>query len=369
MRAPQEIKATFDKAYNMTNASKLGPAEQARVCHEYALFADSHYQSLSRSPELERLRANRDHTQSVLETIESASKTSKSKSASARTDESRRQDVMEDDRALKDLERELTTFAKMAMKMFAMPLIYSNEFDDSTTRLCSLWLEHDMSEDVNRYFQGALSTIPSYKFIFLGPQLAARLYKPKQPTAFNKNLNDLMLRLSRDHPFHILYQVITVAQGSDAPSASSSRTKRTSDVSLLEGRAPAAQEILSRLKDDKERALARDAATNMTRMADVAVPWCHHQESEKRSSKTEPQMKQGTPLLAFADVKIPPPSVVLPVDISRKYSNVATLVRYRSHYKILGGIHRPKRMTCIDTQGQWHYELVWQSVIPGRLVC
>jgi hypothetical protein len=52
MRAPQEIKATFDRAYNMTKASKLGAIEQARVCHEYALFADAHLQALSKSPEL-----------------------------------------------------------------------------------------------------------------------------------------------------------------------------------------------------------------------------------------------------------------------------------------------------------------------------
>lgn len=361
MRAPQEIRATFDKAYNMMKVSKLSSVEQASVCHEYALFADSHYQALSKSPELERLRANRDRTLSVLEQFESTSKSSKSKSASARTDESRRQDVMEDEKALRDLEAELTTFAKTAMKMFATSLAASDEFDDSTTRLCSLWLEHDYSEDVNKAFAGPLQAIPTHKFLFLGPQLAARIYKPKQPVQFNTCLNKLVLRMCHDHPLHILYQLITVAQGSDSPNgtAGSSKSRRTSDVSMAEGRMPAAIEILAVVQNSETSSpLARDAAQQMVRLTNAAVPWCHHQDSEKRSSKYDFQMPKNTPLLGITNMKIPPPSVVPPVDLTRKYNAVATVQRYRTHYRVLGGIHRPKRMTCIDSTGREHYELV-----------
>lgn len=361
MRAPQEIRGFFDKAYNLIRSSKLDRVEQARICHEYAIFADGHYQSLSKSPELERLRATRDRTLAVLENIESASKASKSKSASARTDQSRHQDVLEDDKALKDLENELTTYARTAMKMFAISLTASDEFDDSITRLCSLWLEHDSSEEVNRSFSGPLQAIPSHKFIFLGPQLAARLYKPKQPVQFNTSLNSLMLRMARDHPFHILYQIITVAHGADKPSASSSSSKarRASDIPMEEGRMPAALEILDRLRGDNDRPLARDAANQMSRFTASAVPWCHYQEKEKKSQRGEqPQIPSGTPLLGFTNVKIPPPSVIPPVDLTKRYDQVATIQRYRTHYRILGGIHRPKRMTCIDSSGREHYELV-----------
>ena len=364
MRAPQDIRGFFDNAYNLIRPSKLGRVEQARICHEYALFADGHYQSLSRSPELERLRATRDRTLAVLENIESVSKSSKSKSASARTDQSRHQDVLEDDKALKDLENELTTYAKTAMKMFAMSLTYSDEFDDSITRLCSLWLEHDNSEEVNRSFSGPLQTIPSHKFIFLGPQLAARLYRPKQPVQFHSSLNSLMLRIARDHPFHILYQIITVAHGADKPSSSSSSKRRVSDVPMEEGRMPAALEILERLQGDKDRPLARDAANQMSRFTAAAVPWCHYQEKEKKSQRGEQsQAPQGTHLLGLTNIKIPPPSVIPPVDLSKRYASVATIQRYRTHYRILGGIHRPKRMTCIDSSGREHYELVRPSLI------
>jgi ataxia telangiectasia mutated family protein len=342
----------------MTKASKLGPSEQARVCHEYALFADSHLQALSKSPELDRLRQNRERAHSELEHIESLSKSSKSKSASAKTGESRRQDVLEDERALQDLEKELTVFAKTAMKMYASSLAASDEFDDSVTRLCSMWLEHDENDEVNRTFAGPVQAIPSHKFIFLGPQLAARLYKPKQATHFNSALNGLLLRMARDHPFHILYQVITVAQGADGPHDKSTSSRRTSDIASAEGRVPAAQELLAILHSDKGRILAQEAVGRMMQFTNAAVPWCHHNEKDKKSTRADYQMAKGTPLLALANIKIPPPSIVPPVDHTKQYDNIATIQRYRSHFKVLGGIHRPKRMTCIDSNGQDHYELV-----------
>lgn len=359
MRAPQDIRGLFDKAYNLIRISKLERTEQARICHEYALFADGHFQSLSKSPELERLRTTRDRTLAVLENIESISKSGKSKSASVRTDQSRHQDVLEDDKALKDLENELTMYAKTAMKMFGMALTASDEFDDSITRLCSLWLEHDVSEEVNRSFAGPLQAIPTHKFIFLGPQLAARIYKSKQTAQFHTSLNTLMLRMARDHPFHILYQIITVAHGADKPNTSSSKSRRTSDIAMEEGRMPAAMEILDRLQQDNDRPLSRDAANQMSRFTTAAVPWCHHQGKDKKSSRgDQPQMPTGTPLLGFTNVKIPPPSVIPAVDLTKKYDQIATVQRYRTHYRILGGIHRPKRMTCIDSSGREHYELV-----------
>jgi ataxia telangiectasia mutated family protein len=368
MRAPQDIKATFDRAYNMTKASKLGPAEQARVCHEYALFADAHLQALSKSPELDRLRQNRERAHSELEHIETLSKPSKSKTPSAKTDESRRQDFLEDERALQDLENELTVFAKTAMKMYASSLVNSDEFDDSITRLCSMWLEHDDSDQVNQNFAGPVQVIPTHKFIFLGPQLAARLYKPKQPTHFNSALNSLLLRMARDHPFHVLYQVITVAKGADGPQEkSTSKSRRTSDINSIEGRVPAASELLAILNNDKTRPLARDAVDRMMQFINAAVPWCRYETDKKASTKTDHIMSPGTPLLSLTNLKIPPPSVVPPVDLTKKYAHIATIQRYRSRFKVLGGLHRPKRMICVDTLGQTHYELVSRVACPYHI--
>lgn len=120
---------------------------------------------------------------------------------------------------------------------------------------------------------------------------------------------------------------------------------------------PAAQEILAVVQSNNDRPLAQRAATQMVKFTEAAVPWCHHQDPEKRSTRSDLQMPKSTPLMNLANLGIPPPSVIPPVDLTRRYSSVATIQRYRSHYRVLGGIHRPKRMTCIDSSGRDHFEL------------
>jgi ataxia telangiectasia mutated family protein len=183
-------------------------------------------------------------------------------------------------------------------------------------------------------------------------------------TSFNSSLNGLLLRMARDHPYHIIYQVITVAQGADTKPGKPAPTKarRPSEIAPGEGRVPAAQELLSILHSDKERPIAKEAVDRMMQFTNAAVPWCLHNEPEKKNSRSDYQVTKGAALLAIVNVKIPPPSVVPPVDLTKRYKGLATIQRYRSSYKILGGIHRPKRMVCVDSSAQHHFELVRHPV-------
>jgi ataxia telangiectasia mutated family protein len=137
---------------------------------------------------------------------------------------------------------------------------------------------------------------------------------------------------------------------------------------MSEGRVPAASELLAILQIDKDRALARDAVTKMIHFTQAAVPWCRYETDKKASTKSDHVMTQGTPLLSITNLRIPPPSVVPPVDLTKKYEHIATIKRYRSRFKILGGLHRPKRMTCVDSLGQEHYELVSQLLRPLNMI-
>lgn len=362
MQPAGEIKTTFDEAYKLlTRTLKPHPDELGRLCHQYARFADQHHSTLLKSPELERLRANRERTQSQLDGVDVKPKSFKRQSTAGTSgQESRRQDALEDERALVELENELSSFVKTALRMYATSMAYSDEHDDSITRMVSLWLEHDHSKEINTAITGPLGRIPSRKFVFLGPQLAARLYKPKAATPFNSALNGLILRVSKDHPYHILYQIITAAAGSDEDEGKS--TRRTSAVET-EGRTPAAQEIISRLDATgtaTQPSLARHAVQQMTVFTNAAIPWCHFKELKGSAGKVghEYTIPQGSPMLALQNPKIPVATAPPPIDLECRYEKIPTLHRYRSKYKILGGLHRPKRMICFDSLGKEHYELV-----------
>ena len=321
------------------------------------MFADHHQGALGKSPELERLYTYVGRKEAELERSPAPSAMPKKKTGSSRNTATQAEHELEEDRrAIAELVRQQTSYVKMALRMYAGALMLSNEYDDSTTRLCSLWLQHDDSEEINKAFAGALDRVPSHKFIFLGPQLAAKLDRPKTPTAFNTALNSLVLRISRQHPYHILYQIITLASGMSLPSTS----RRMSD-SGAEGRGPAALGILATLAADNGNSVARDAASQMNRFAEASISWCHYKEPNRdagsfsgRDIKLPSNCKLGT----LQGLKIPIATLPPPIDLVYKYASVPTLHRYRSKYSVLGGLHKPKKMEVVDSQGKIYSQLV-----------
>ncbi|RXK38992.1 hypothetical protein M231_03722 [Tremella mesenterica] len=357
MKPAQDVKALFEEACTLATRHHLDEKETARLSHEYACFAHRQYISHHTSSELERLRIYAKTNPSVAELSATLAKSSKGKHSSSSALEARIKEAQEDEAALEALQAEIRTYVKTALRMFASALTNSNEFDDSMTRLCSLWLEHDGDEEVNKTFAFSLNRIPSHKFIFLGPQLSARLNRPKSPTIFNNSLNSLVTRIAMEHPFHILYQIITLANGVK-PSKSG---PRQSDIGA-EGRGPAAVQVLQQISatdDTTTHPLAKMASVQMKVFADAAVPWCLYKEPAdvKSTKEGEYGLPQGCPLDGLVKVNIPIPTIVPVVDQTGKYGDVPTLIRYRKRYRLLGGIHRPKRMTCLDSSGKQHYQL------------
>lgn len=330
------------------------------MCHDYAKFADEHQATLAKSPELERLYAYSQRKTHGATPVNTPSTSRKGKSATKTAQQTQTQEE-EDEKEIQQYESELTAYVKLALSMYARAFSYSDEYDDSTTRMVSLWMEYEDREDINRAFKAYLEPIPSYKFIFLGPQLTARLDRPKQPTTFNTCLNALVLKMSRDHPFHVLYQIITLAAGFQP----SSKSRRMSDAGA-EGRAPAAHEIVALLAADTSRPLAQRAVSEMRVLAGAAVSWSLHKEEKESQSGREMTLPPSSSLASIKSLNIPLPTSPPPIDPTRRYEGVPTLVRYRSKYMLLGGIHKPKRMQALDSNGKTRYEMVCAPSLYSR---
>lgn len=365
LRSAQEIQRSFHESYSISSTAKISGAEQARICHDYATFADQQQASFAKSPELEQLYAYVDRKKAELAQFPLAPPPAKNKRDSTpRTEEeityemqkTAKHELEEDQRAIAQLLTEQTSYVKHALRMYAASLFLSDEHDDSTTRLCSLWLQHDGNEEINKSVAPVLAQIPSHKFIFLGPQLAARIDRPKKPTSFNTSLNGIMLLISRQHPYHILYQIITIASGMTLPN----RSRRLSDAAA-EGRGPAAAAILATLAADNGNPLARSAVKHMKQFSEAAIVWCLHKEAGRDHeswSGRDLQLPDKSPLLKLRDLSIPVATSPLPIDLVTKYAGIPTLGRYRSRYGVLGGVHRPKKMTAYDSLQRQHPQLV-----------
>ncbi|KAK4687247.1 serine-protein kinase ATM, partial [Tremellales sp. Uapishka_1] len=351
LKAAHEIKDTFDEAYRLAYAHRITPSELAQLFHEYATFADRHYAVISKSSELERLRTYHSRKTVELKVLEASLRPSSGRQSSSRSAYSERQkEADEDAQAIQKLETERMTYLSTSLKMYAAALAFSDNHNDSITRLCSLWLEHDTDSALNKDFAVHLAKIPSHKFIFLGPQLAARLYQPTNPTDFSTSLNQLVERLAREHPYHILYQIITLADGV-------SKSRRISvEPSAAEGRGPAAANILMRMETDQHLPLVAKASKYMKRFAEASVAWCYNPEKSAKSTGTLPT-DAALAKISRTGWPIPIATVPPPIDLTCRYADIVYLRGYAMKYKVAGGVHRPTILDCVDSLGQHHTQL------------
>ena len=351
-RTPEEIRRMFDNARRLAEVHKVSSDEQSQICHDFATFADSHQQALSRAPELEQLSLYIGRKGAELSSA-SATVTSKKSNRSpskSHAQERIEREIKEDEEAMQELMDARNLYVKTALQMYARSLALSDRHDDLTTRMISLWLEHGTDEAINKSFAEYLRRVPSHKFIFLGPQLAARLDRPKVMDVFNSLLSALMLRLGREHPFHILYQIITLAEGYKPPP----KSRRVSDGGA-EGRAPAAAAIFNELATHDPLRVRQ-----MKNLTDGAIHWCLSRSKEEENAAVNAmlQLPSGFPLTVPKDCAIPAATAPPPVDPTCQYKTVAPMIRFRSHYSVLGGIHRPKKMQLYDAKGNVHKQLV-----------
>ncbi|KAL7420991.1 Serine/threonine-protein kinase tel1 [Cryptotrichosporon argae] len=344
VKAPAEIADTFDAAWRLAEA-KCDNGEKAHIAYDYAVFCDHQYALLSKSPELERLRTVGERTLAL-----QASQAHGSGDSERRHQiEREAADIQEDKQAKDKLDAELLEYLSTSLEMYARALAHVDDFDDNVTRLCSIWLQHDANYQANKAFANVLVDIPTHKFIVLGPQLAARLYASKYPSAFNQALNDLIFRLSRDHPFHMLYQILTLAHGVNS--------KTSMDMNP---RGYQAHHVLTEFGRD-EMSLAAKAARGMGQFANVAMDWCNWDpdgdvKRKLRTGKDE-KLPSACKLLVCRKMSIPVATAPPPIDKTGRYDNIVTLEKYAPTFRIAGGVHRPAINKCFDSNGATHTQL------------
>jgi ataxia telangiectasia mutated family protein len=358
------VSELFEEAKILSEKHKIASDQQSQLCFDYAVFADDHQMTLSKSPELERLanyrRAAEQQAAELAATPTQGGKKGTVKRAARSSSLTMAQyqaqkEMREEREALEGVMSERKQFASTALRMYASALGLSDRHDDSATRMVSLWLECDQDDDINEGFRGSLLNVPSHKFVFLNPQLTARLDEPKETKPFNTTLNTLVLRISQQHPFHILYQVITLSDGTDTPGNSRKVVKAN-----LKGRTRAAAAILATISTDEKNTFARTACKEMKLLAQIAIRWCQDTTGVemKLDTNKEVNIPANASLKKLDNLSIPVPTRPPPVSIEGKYEGIATLARYRVTYALLGGISRPKKMQVVDSNGVTYKEIV-----------
>lgn len=81
------------------------------------------------------------------------------------------------------------------------------------SRVLQLWYKNNHSEDVNDIIGSCILTTPSFKFLPLANQIVSRItnvVSDKNPARFLTVLDELVWKLCKEHPYHVLPRIIAL---------------------------------------------------------------------------------------------------------------------------------------------------------------
>ncbi|KAM6159265.1 serine-protein kinase ATM isoform 2-T2 [Rhynchocyon petersi] len=269
-----------------------------------------------------------------------------------------------DECALRALKEDRKRFLCKAVENYISCLLSGEEHDMWVFRLCSLWLENAGVSEVNGMMKKVGMRIPSYKFLPLMYQLAARMgTKMMGGLGFHEVLNNLISRISLDHPHHTLFIILALANANkdefliQPEAARRSRITKNSpkqSSQLDEDRTEAANKIIRTIKSRRPQMVR-----NVEALCDAyillanldATPW-----KTQRKGINIPADQPITKLKNLEDVVVP--TMEIKVDPTGEYRNLVTIQSFKAEFRLAGGLNLPKIIDCAGSDGKERRQLV-----------
>lgn len=331
--------------------TSLSPEDQAISFYRYACFADQQLQHVTgEASEIARLEtAQRRLTEEIkiLDNQRSTESSTQKRRQELHTDRDIDIALIESHKSRRD------RLVRIALCMYARAIAITDTFDDSVTRMCALWLEY--CEDSNLYAEYAplIARVPSHKFLFLAHQLCSRLDLEPNPSGFQSTLEELIVRMCCDHPFHILYEIINIAHPALKSTTSTSRRLSTSTGSTRE---QAAIRVMERVRSE---ASTQTTLKLMETFVHAAIAWCKVDPPEDgKYLRKDYAMSSKEKLASLQNIPVAVFSAKIPIDLTKRYENIVSISYYEKKYRVAGGIHHPKIMVCQGSDGLRYKQLV-----------
>ncbi|KAG6810767.1 hypothetical protein H0H92_010424 [Tricholoma furcatifolium] len=359
MKTPEDIKNEYFKAACDLLDHKKSSSTHATVYHQCAIFAEGQYYDIVKSPDARRWKIYVERKRQEIEALSKELQGLDSKSDYAKTLRNRQytaQKLMVTDAESFQRHNDIRDgFLVQAIEMYSRCLRASDAHDqDAPIRLCSLWFANfeDNRPDFQKVVQRALQRVPSRKFVFLSHQLSARISAVAEgspATTAQASLQDLVLRMCREHPFHILYQVYCL-QPPDPPPASGGRRQsqqhQPTPLSPLQmGRATAAGEIFNRLRADSA---VSQHLRDVEQLCAACLEWA---KAKMETGQRTISLSSVYKLSKISNMRVPVITHNTPVDPSMKYTDCPWIDHYEVKWSYAGGKNTPKIGICLGSDG------------------
>ncbi|CAO1627123.1 unnamed protein product [Jaminaea pallidilutea] len=392
----------FRPAYALVKDQKgsCGP-----VCYRYAVFADQQYRHLRDSEEARKLQQFvDDRREEIRQNATEMGRVNKKSDAYRQLSHHRSQAerILRQDVALLDqISSSRTAFLEQALKMYAGALASSSDYDDCVVRLTSLWYENAEDNQFNDAIRQAIESVPSHKFLRLTHQLSSRLSTSygssaaqnsrPQGFSFQQAITRLMTRMCYAHPFHSLYAIFALRKaGRDEESLGAASTTPTSAGTRMSSkkkptessaglrasstafnspspsslRAAAATELWQNAKTGSH---LKARVEHLEKVCEAYVEWAElNLRKSMPSIFSSGSIKKGPyrfptdidlAIKRLKSVPVPPATMDVPIDPTGQYRNTVGIERYSDVFNQAGGLHLPKIIECIGTDGKRYKQL------------
>lgn len=369
---------------------------QSDVFHQCAIFAERQYLMIVKSPDTAKWKTWANQKKEDIKAIEI--RIAEIRRRNGTEDELKEFNSLRSKAAIQMADDEIkhrqyiserNGFLTLAIDMYSRCLQASDDYDaDASIRLCSLWLANFDDDASLPHFpnkvQLALDRVPSRKFVFLAVriykhlisvilahissqhQLSARLQSAKK-SKNQPSLQNLLIRMCTEHPFHSLYQVFCLKTDkssksdtpSRTPSRSSSRTVSDPNTSpaTQTDRGMAANDIFDRLRKDER---TKKRVLLLEQLSIACLEWASLVISKKTYGKTGTSysVPAGQLITKIRNISVPVITCHTPLDSTLGYKNCVWITKYESTFETAGGLNLPKISQCLGSDGQSYKQLV-----------
>ncbi|XP_028903598.1 serine-protein kinase ATM isoform X1 [Ornithorhynchus anatinus] len=269
-----------------------------------------------------------------------------------------------DECAIRALKEDRKRFLCKAVENYISCLLSGEEHDMWIFRLCSLWLENSGVSEVNVMMKKSGSKIPSYKFLPLMYQLAARMgTKMTGGLGFHEVLNNLIARISLDHPHHTLFIILALANANKDDLLQSAEGAKRSKISknvpkqisqLDMNRMEAANNIINIIRSSRAH-MVRGVET----LCDAYITLANLDATPWKAQRKGIRISADQPITRLKNLKdVVVPTMEIKVDPTGKYENLVTISSFKPEFRLAGGLNLPKIIDCVGSDGKERRQLV-----------
>ncbi|KAK7882898.1 hypothetical protein WMY93_029072 [Mugilogobius chulae] len=267
-----------------------------------------------------------------------------------------------DQKALSNLQTDRQRFLCKAVENYIQCLEQGEEHDIWIFRLASLWLENADKKDVNDMMKKGVKKIPSYKFLPLMYQLAARMgtkvtSAANEDVGFHDVLSELICRSSLEHPHHTLFIIFALVNANKDENFGRSRSSKGTPRQISQfdlERSIVALNIISTIR--KKRA---QMVHDIERLCDAYITLAYMDATRHKTEKRAIPIPADQPIMQIKHLdEIAIPTMEIKVDPSGCYDDIVTINGFLPQYHLAGGVNLPKIIDCVGSDGKSRRQLV-----------